>query len=151
MHTEQLQLQPFSLSIGTGDQANLAYGLPLFPLVGAARAGISNTSRSNTIQDFEFTVVFSRTKFHSYYSYLMGVLGPAISFQLPANVTLTNLSEGGQVAATLGSSQQVVAGLVIGIAAGAGFTLTQQLYLPANWYSPWKFTWQTVFNLNKSF
>jgi len=150
--SRQLPLSPFSLSIGTGDMANLAYGLPLFPLIGAARAGISNTSRSNTIQDFEFTVVFSRTKFHSYYSYLMGVLGPAISFELPANVTLTNLQEGGgQVAATLGPSQQVVAGLVIGIAAGAGFTLTQQLYLPANWYSPWKFTWQTVFNLSKSF
>jgi hypothetical protein len=148
-------LQPFDLSIGTGDNANLAYGLPLFPLIGAARAGISNTSRSNTILDFEFTILFSRTKFHSYYTYLMGALGPAISFELPATVTLTNLplSEGGGglVQAALGPNQQVVAGLLIGIAAGAGFTLTQQLYLPQNWYSPWKFTWQTVFQLNESF
>ena len=144
--------QPFDLSIGTGDNANLAYGLPLFPLIGAARAGISNTSRSNTIVDFEFTIVFSRTKFHSYYSYLMGALGPAISFELPATVTLTNLPAGeGQIAAALGSKQQVVAGLLIGIAAGAGFTLTQQFYLPEKWYSPWKLTWQTVFDLNKSF
>jgi hypothetical protein len=148
---QQLQLQPFSLSIGTGDKANLAYGLPLFPLIGAARAGISSTSRSNPIVDFEFTILFSRTKFHSYYTYLMGALGPAISFELPANVTLTNVKEGGQVAAALGPNQQVVAGLVIGIAAGAGFTLTQQLYLPENWYSPWKFTWQTVFQLNQDF
>jgi len=143
---------PFNLSIGTGDSANLAYGLPLFPLIGAARAGISNTSRSNTILDFEFTILFSRTKFHSYYSYLMGALGPAISFELPATVTLTNPPEGGgQVAAALKSNQQIVAGLLIGIAAGAGFTLTQQLYLPEKWYSPWKLTWQTVFQLNKSF
>jgi hypothetical protein len=148
---QQLQLQPFSLSIGTGDQANLTYGLALFPVVGAARAGMSNTSRSNTILDFEFTVVFSRTKFHSYYSYLMGVLGPAISFELPANVTLTNTVEGGQVAATLGPNQQMVAGLLIGVAAGAGFTLTQQFYLPERWYSPWKWTWRTVFQLSKDF
>src|SRR5215469_18386563 len=106
---QQRQLQPFSLSIGTGDQANLAYGLALFPVIGAARAGMSNTSRSNTILDFEFTIVFSRTKFHSYYSYLMGALGPAISFDLPATVTLTNPPEGGgQEAAALKSNQQIV-------------------------------------------
>src|SRR5215469_15975845 len=108
------QLQPFSILIGTGDSANLAYGLPLFPLIGAARAGISNTSRSNTIVDFEFTIVFSRTKFHSYYSYLMGALGPAISFELSATVTLTNLPAGeGEIAAALGPKQQIVAGLLI--------------------------------------
>ena len=148
---QELQSAPFSISIGTGDMANLAYGLPLFPTIGASRAAITSNSRSNSIVDFEFTILFSRTKFHSYYSYFMGVLGPAIAFDLPASVALTNVSGGsGQVAATL-SNQQVVAGLLIGIAAGAGFTLTQQLYLPENWYSPWKFTWQQVFELNKSF
>ncbi|MBV8867613.1 MAG: hypothetical protein JO210_19595 [Acidobacteriaceae bacterium] len=138
-----------NLTIGTGEGANLADGLPLFPSIGTARAGISNTNRSESLLDFELTILFSRTKFHSFYTYLMGVLGPAIAFDLPANVTLNNLDNGqGEIDADLQSNQNVVAGFGFGLAAGAGFSLFQQFYLPEKWYSPWKFAWKTALDLN---
>src|SRR5690242_554972 len=136
-----------NLHIGTGEGANLAYGLPLFPGIGSARAGISNTDRSVSLLDFELTILFSRTKFHSFYTYLMGVLGPAIAFDLPANVTLTNVNGQGEVDAALQSNQNVVAGFGCGLAAGAGFSLFQQFYLPEKWYSPWKLAWKTALDL----
>lgn len=48
----------YQLHIGTGDGTNLAYGLPLFPVIGTARAGISNSGRSSPILDFEVTILF---------------------------------------------------------------------------------------------
>jgi hypothetical protein len=81
----------------------------------------------------------------------MGVLGPAIAFNLPANVSFNNLAPGqGEVNATL-SNQDVVAGFGCGLAAGAGFSLLQQFYLPENWFSPWKFAWKTALNLSLDF
>src|SRR5262244_3043620 len=140
------------ISIGTGDGTNLAYGLPLFPVIGTARAGISNTSLSAPILDFELLVLFSRFKLHSYWIYLMGVLGPSIAFDLPAGITLSNLPDGhGQVQATLGSGQEILAGFGCGLAAGAGFSLAQQFYLPDKWYSPWKGSWKDALNLNVEF
>jgi hypothetical protein len=140
------------LTIGTGDGTNLAYGLPLFPVMGTARAGISNSGRSSPILDFEITILFSRTKFHSYYVYLMGVLGPAIAFDLPATVTLSNLTEGqGQVAAALKPNQQMLAGFGFGLAVGAGLSLKQQFYLPDKWYSPWKASWKDALDLSIEF
>ncbi|MBV8070141.1 MAG: hypothetical protein JO270_09575 [Acidobacteriaceae bacterium] len=141
------------ITIGTGDNSNLAYGLPLFPSVGSARAGISNTDKFGTLLDFEITILFSRTKCHASYTFLMGVLGPAIAFNLPADVTFTNPNPSpneGQVAATL-HDQNVVAGFGVGLGAGAGFSLLQQFYLPEKWSSPWKLAWQTVLNLNVQF
>ena len=139
------------ITIGTGDNANLLYGLPLFPNIGSARAGISATDKFGTLLDFEITILFSRTKLHASYTFLMGVLGPAIAFNLPADVTFTNPSDNvGQVAAAL-HNQDVVAGWGIGLGAGAGFSLLQQFYLPINWYSPWKLAWQEACNLNVQF
>ncbi|MBV8069159.1 MAG: hypothetical protein JO270_04590 [Acidobacteriaceae bacterium] len=140
------------IHIGTGDGTNLAYGLPLFPVIGTARAGISNTSLSGPILDFELLVLFSRFKLHSYWIYLMGVLGPSIAFDLPASVLLSNLPSGeGQVQATLYSDQEILAGFGCGLAAGAGFSLAQQFYLPDKWYSPWKGSWKNALNLNVEF
>ncbi len=139
------------ITIGTGGNANLAYGLPLFPSIGTARAGISNTNVFGTLVDFEITILFSRTKLHASYTFLMGVLGPAIAFNLPADVTFTNPTPNqGQVAATL-HNQDVVAGWGIGLGAGAGFSLLQQFYLPEKWFSPWKLAWKTAVDLNVQF
>jgi len=138
------------LTIGTGDNANLAYGLPLFPAIGSARAGISNTDKFGTLLDFEITILFSRTKLHASYTFLMGVLGPAIAFDLPANVTFGTPSDPGLVQATL-HNQNVVAGFGVGLGAGAGFSLLQQFYLPESWFSPWKLAWKTALDLNLQF
>jgi hypothetical protein len=149
--TDGTDVPSSALTIGTGDNANLAYGLPLFPAIGSARAGISNTDKFGTLLDFEITILFSRTKFHASYTFLMGVLGPAIAFNLPADVTFANPSpDSGEVAAAL-YNQNVIAGFGIGLGAGAGFSLLQQFYLPENWYSPWKFAWKTALNLNLQF
>lgn len=153
--------QGYAISIGTGGgdnddtggHANLAYGLPLFPAIGTARAGISHTDRASSLLDFEVTILFSRTKFHSFYTYFMGVLGPAIAFDLPADVTFFNPGPAvdvGEVDAAL-HNQNVVAGIGCGLGAGAGFSVLQQFYLPENWFSPWKFAWQTAFDLNVQF
>ncbi len=147
-------MQRFSIPIGTGNNGDLASGLPLFPVLGTARAGISNTDRSNTLVDFELTILFSRTKFHSYYGFLLGVLGPAVAFEIPGTqVALSNPvpGGGGLVTAVLGSNQQMIAGLSVGVVVGAGFTVTQQFYLPERWYSPWKFSWRTAFELSYFF
>ncbi len=139
------------ITIGTGDNANLAYGLPLFPNIGSARAGISNTDKFGTLLDFEITILFSRTKLHASYTFFMGVLGPAVAFNLPANVKFENPTPNqGQVAATL-HNQNVVAGFGIGLGAGAGFSLLQQFYLPEKWFSPWKLAWKTAVDLNVQF
>ena len=78
----------------------------------------------------------------------MGILGPAIAFNLPADVTFTNPSDNvGQVAAAL-HNQDVVAGWGVGLGAGGGFSLLQQFYLPESWFSPWKLAWKTAVDLN---
>ena len=144
-------MQTFTIPIGTSqDSLNLADGLPLFPKVGTARAGISNTSRSSPLADGSVTVLFLRTKVSAYYDFLMGIIGPAVSFNFPNNnVALINpTTGGGQVTVNLGADQQMVAGMAIGFVVGAGLTVSQEIYLPASWYTPWKFTWRTVFELS---
>ena len=96
------------LTIGTGDNANLAYGLPLFPAIGSARDE-SRTPEFGTLLDFEITILFLESNSTLFITFLMGVLGPAIAFNLPADVTFANLFPNyGEVAAAL-YNQNVVA------------------------------------------
>jgi hypothetical protein len=148
-------MQQFTIPIGTsGDgNLNLADGLPLFPVIGTSRAGISNTARSNVLFDGAATILFSRTKVSAFYEFFVGVLGPAIAFEFPnAQVNLNNPERGGgQVLVDFGQNQQMVAGLGVGMAVGAGLKVTQQFYLPESWFSPWKFSWRTAFELSLEF
>ena len=145
-------MQQFTIPIGTSGDGNLslAAGLPLFPILGTSRAGISNTARSNVLFDGAATILFSRTKVSAFYEFFIGVLGPAVAFEFAdAQVSLDNPGQsGGQVRVDLGGNQQMVAGLGIGMVVGAGLKVTQQFYLPESWYSPWKFSWRTAFELS---
>ncbi|AXC11916.1 hypothetical protein ACPOL_2600 [Acidisarcina polymorpha] len=144
-------MQNFTISIGTSQDAlDLADGLPLFPKVGTARAGISNTAQSSPLVDGSVTVLFLRTTISAYYEFLMGVIGPAVSFKFPGNeVALNNPpGGGGEVTVALGSDQKMIAGMAIGFVVGAGLTVSQEIYLPSSWYAPWKFAWRTVFELS---
>src|SRR5215469_15880236 len=105
-------MQTFTIPIGTSQDAlNLADGLPLFPKIGTARAGITNTSRSSPLADGSVTVLAFRTKVSAYYDFLMGIIGPAVSFKFPSNqVALINSATGGgEVNVTLGPGKQMVA------------------------------------------
>jgi hypothetical protein len=148
-------MQQFTIPIGTsGDRSlSLADGLPLFPTIGTARAGISNTARSNVLFDGAATILFSRTKVSAFYEFFVGVLGPAVAFEFPsAKVNLDNPAEGGgQVRVDFGQNQQMVAGLGVGMVVGAGLKVTQQFYLPESWFSPWKLSWRTAFELSIQF
>jgi hypothetical protein len=147
-------MQQFTIPIGTSGNGSLSLGdgLPLFPIIGTSRAGVSNTARSNTLFDGAATILFSRTKVSAYYEFFIGVLGPAVSFEFAnAQVALDNPAQGGQVRVNLGGTQQMVAGLGVGMVVGAGLKLTQQFYLPESWYSPWKFSWRTAFELSFEF
>jgi len=147
-------MQQFTdITIGTSGPAGelpLAEGLPLFPKLGAARAGTSASSQYHELYDVGSTVLFWRFKTSAYYEFFMGLVGPAVAFRFGSDVTLSNVGSGGAVTVTL-KDQEMVAGLEAGLAVGGGISLKQDLYLPSSWYSPWKFTWKTVLDLTVGF
>ncbi len=100
-------MQQFTIPIGTSGNGSLSLGdgLPLFPILGTSRAGVSNTARSDTLFDGAATILFSRTKVSAYYEFFIGVLGPAVSFEFAnAQVALDNPAQGGQVRVNLGGN-----------------------------------------------
>ena len=135
---------------GPGGELPLAEGLPLFPKLGAARAGTSASSQYHELYDVGSTVLFWRFKTSAYYEFFMGLVGPAVAFRFGSDVTLSNAGSGGAVTVNL-KDQEMVAGLAAGLAVGGGISLKQDLYLPSSWYSPWKFTWKTVLDLTVGF
>jgi hypothetical protein len=142
-------MQQFTIPIGTSgpsDNLDLAKGLPLVPKLGVARAGISSEGSSNDLFDSGITVLFSRIKASAYYEIIVGLLGPSVAFTFQdAQVTLSNpASGGGQVAVQI-PQQAMKTGMQAGMVFGGGLFVAEQLYLPSSWHSPWKFTWQTVF------
>lgn len=147
-------MQQFNnITIGTSGGAGdlpLAQGLPLFPKLGAARAGTSATSQYHELFDYGATVLFWRIKTSAYYTFFVGFVGPAVAFRFGADVTLANVGSGGQVTVNM-TNQQMVAGLETGLAVGGGISLKQDLYLPSSWYSPWKFAWKTVLDITVQF
>jgi hypothetical protein len=144
---------PILTTIGTGGptgELNLDEGLALFPKLGTARAGVSISGHSNALFDTGVTVLFSRLKASAYYGFFIGMVGPAVAFRFQSDVSMTNTSGGGTVTVDL-PQQEMVAGMKIGMLFAGGLSVKEQLYLPSSWYSPWKFTWRTVFDETKSF
>ena len=143
----------FTFPIGTGSDANLMDGLPLSPKLGTSRAGISSEGSSDLIFNQAVTIAFSRLLGYAYYEFFMGVVGPSVAFVFDeAQVTISNPANTtqGQIRVQL-SDQTMQAGLVAGMVFGGGVNITEQLYLPSSWKSPWKFTWHTVFQANLAF
>jgi hypothetical protein len=117
------------------------------------RAGIAGSSSSSRILDRSETILIARFYVSAYFSYQMGICGPAVAF-LFNNVTVTTSNPNGvsgQLLLTFNNGQQIQAGGFIGCVVGGIISLEQQLYLPSSWYSPWKFSWQTAFTVSKSF
>jgi len=135
------------VSIGTSEPINLCVGLPLSP-IGSVRAGFAASQHSDEIFDTASTVLFSRFKLSSYYDYLMGICGPSLSFLFEnATVSMVNASNSGQLSVDFGSAkQEMQSGMFMGFSFGGGVDAKEQLYLPSAWYSPWKFSWHTVFD-----
>lgn len=131
---------------GSGGELPLAEGLPLFPKLGAARAGTSASSQYHELYDIASTVLFWRLKTSAYYEFFMGLVGPAVAFRFGSDVTLSNVGAGGAVTVDL-NDQEMVSGLEMGLAVGGGISVKQELYLPSSWYSPWKFAWKTVLDI----
>lgn len=142
----------FNIPIGTSDPPSVCDGLPLLP-VPAKRAGVAGSSSSNRILDISATILFSRLYLSAYFSYQMGICGPAVAF-LFDNVTVATSNPNGtsgQLQLTFNNGQQIQAGGFIGCVVGGGVSIEQQLYLPSSYYSPWKFSWQTVFKFSLAF
>lgn len=145
-------MSTFNIPIGTSNPPSVCDGLPLLP-VPTPRAGIAGSSSSSRILDRSDTILFTRLYVSAYFSYQMGICGPAVAF-LFDNVAVTTSNPNGtsgQLQLTFNNGQQIQAGAFLGCVVGGGFSIEQQLYLPSSWYSPWKFSWQTAFKVSAGF
>jgi len=145
-------MSTFNIPIGTSDPPTVCDGLPLLP-VPTPRAGIAGSSSSSRILDRSETILFTRLYVSAYFSYQMGICGPAVAF-LFNNVTVATSNpngSSGQLLLTFNNGQQIQAGGFVGCVVGGVLSIEQQLYLPSSWHSPWKFSWQTAFKVSKSF
>ena len=139
---------PFNIPIGTSDPVSLCSGLPLLSALGTARAGVSGTGRSYTLIDESITILITRLKVNVYGLFGFGVCGPAIAF-LSRNVDVDRTNK--ELTLTFNDGLLMQAGGFIGAYAGAGVTLTLQVYKPQPWFKLWSATWRDAFSFNKDF
>lgn len=142
-----------TIPIGTSNPVDLSSGLPLFPGLGTARAGISASQRSYKLFDIPILIVCTRLNLSVYAGYGFGIVGPAIAF-LSKEVTVSrdNLEGGGgQLTLTFDDPLQMEAGAFVGAYVSGGVTAKLEVYLPNPWYKVWAWTWKSVFTINKDF
>jgi len=142
------------IPIGTSEPLNLCKGLPLFPGLNPARAGISSSGHSNPLFDWAATILFARLKSSAYYEFLFGLCGPSIAFLFEnVSVTTTNTSSNqGQVKLDFTNSpQEMQAGAMMAFEFVGGVHVLEQEYLPSSWHSPWKFKWKTLLDASIRF
>ena len=143
---------PFNIPIGTSDPLDLSSGLPLFPGLGTARAGIAASSRSYKLFDIPILIICTRLKLTLYGGYGFGIVGPAIAFlSKDVSVARDNIGNEGQLTLTFKDGLQMEAGAFMGAYVSGGVTATLQVYLPRPWYKVWAFTWVTAFTIRKDF
>jgi hypothetical protein len=97
--------------------------------------------------DLAFPILFGRWKVSVYSQLLLGVVGPAIAFLFePVTVTTQNRGNRGEVVLDFSGIQtsNAQSGFVFGAAYSLGVHIALEFYLPARWYSPWKFKWLSV-------
>lgn len=144
---------PVTIPIGTSNPVDLSLGLPLFPDLGTARAGISASARSYKLFDIPILIVCTRLNLSVYAGYGFGIVGPAIAFlSKNVNVGRQNLDGGGaQLTLNFDGPFQMEAGAFIGAFVSGGVTANLQVYAPDPWYKVWAWTWKNVFTINKDF
>ena len=105
------------IPIGTSDPADLSKGLPLFPGLGTARAGIAASSRSYKLFEVPILIVCTRLNIAVYAGYGFGIVGPAIAF-LSRNVEVVrnnNQTTGqGELTVTFNDGLRMDAGSFVG-------------------------------------
>lgn len=143
---------PVTIPIGTSDPLDLTQGLPLFPGLGTARAGLAASSRSYKLFEVPILIVCTRLKIAAYAGYAFGVVGPAIAFlSRRVSVVRDNIPGGGQLTLTFEDGLRMDAGAFVGAYVTGGVSGALQVYLPKPWYKFWAFTWVTAFNFEKDF
>jgi hypothetical protein len=147
-----MSTNPFKIPIGTSDPVDICRGLPLFPGLGTARAGITGAGRSDKFLDISATISITRLKLSAYYSWGFGICGPAIGFLSPnVDVLRENLGNRGKLTLTFNEGLEMEAGLFVGASVGLGLSLGLQVYLPRPWYKLWSFAWQDAFAVDFAF
>jgi hypothetical protein len=147
-----MSTNPFRIPIGTSDPADICDGLPLYPGLGTLRAGVSGAQRSEKLIDVSATVLITRLKISAYYSWGVGVCGPAIAFlSRDVEVLRENIDNEGRLTLTFNSGLEMEAGLFVGASIGFGLNLGLQVYLPKRWYTPWTFAWHDAFAVDIGF
>jgi hypothetical protein len=145
---------PVIIPIGTSNPVDLSAGLPLFPGLGTARAGIAASARSYKLFDIPILIVCTRLKISAYAGYGFGMVGPAVAFlSKSVSVARQDIQNGdaGQVTLTFSDGPEMQAGAFVGAYVAGGVTAALQIYLPRPWWKVWAFTWQNVFTFNKDF
>lgn len=142
------------IPIGTSDPADLSKGLPLFPGLGTARAGIAASSRSYKLFEVPILIVCTRLNIAVYAGYGFGIVGPAIAF-LSKNVEVVrnnNQTTGqGELTVTFNDGLRMDAGSFVGAYVNAGVSGNLQIYLPRPWWKVWAWSWRTAFNFEEDF
>ncbi|MBV9268500.1 MAG: hypothetical protein JO061_20195, partial [Acidobacteriaceae bacterium] len=64
---------------------------------------------------------------------------------------IDNEGGAGKLTLTFPSKSDVQSGMFVGMVFGGGVKLDVQVYVPVHWYSPWKGSWQSVFNQTLKF
>jgi hypothetical protein len=142
-----------TIPIGTSDPMDLSSGLPLLPVLGAARAGISASSRSYKLIEFPLLIICVRLKITVYGGYGFGIVGPAVAFLgKNVNVDRANLpSKQGQLTLTFTDGLRMQAGAFVGAYVAAGVNASAEIWSPRPWYKFWANTWSNLFKIEKDF
>lgn len=147
-----MSTNPFRIPIGTSDPVDICRGLPLFPGLGTARAGVTGAGRSDKLIDVSATISITRLKISAYYSWGVGICGPAIGFLSPnVDVLRENVGNRGRLTLTFNEGLEMEAGLFVGASMGFGLSLGLQVYLPQPWYKLWSFAWRDAFAVDFGF
>ena len=158
-----------NIPIGTSDPLDLSLGLPLLPVLGTARAGISASSRSYKLLEFPLLIICVRLKVAVYGGYGFGIVGPAVAF-LGKNVNVDrqnivnqgrvgknvrvdreNIVNQGRVTLTFNEGLHMQAGAFVGAYVAAGVNASAEIWSPRPWYKFWANTWTKIFELQKEF
>src|SRR3954470_9975792 len=122
-----------NIPIGTSDPLDLSLGLPLLPVLGTARAGISASSRSYKLLEFPLLIICVRLKIAVYGGYGFGIVGPAIAFLgRGVHVDRDNLENQGlgRLTLTFPSGLRMEAGAFVGAYVSAGVVASAQIWSP---------------------
>jgi hypothetical protein len=144
---------PFTIPIGTSDPVDLCNGLPLFPVLGTARAGVAASSRSYKLFDgLPLVILITRLNISANAGYAFGICGPAIAFlSEDVDVSRANSGHKGELTLTFNRGLTMSAGTFVGAALLFGVTVNLQVLAPKPWWKVWALTWRDAFTINADF